>query len=68
MKWSMCESKLYVLERGERKQVLDNAVLVREQDGRVVARGLLGETVELEGGRIVEVDAEGHAIVVRVEE
>jgi len=63
----MCESKLYVLERGERKQVLENAVLVKEQDGRVVARGLLGEMVEFEGARIVEVDAEGHAIVLRLE-
>ncbi|GEM_PF-5858897 len=63
----MCESKLYVVDRGERKQVLENAVVVKEQDGRVIARGLLGETVEVEGGRIIEVDAEAHAIVVKVD-
>jgi len=61
----MCESKLYVERQGKRELIMEEAVLVREKDGRVIAVGMLGQRTELEGARIVEVDSDRHIIVVK---
>lgn len=60
----MCESKLYLDKKGKRELIMEEAVLVKEKDGRVIAVGMLGQRTELEGARIVEVDSDRHIIVV----
>ena len=60
----MCESRLFLLEKGQRTQVMDGAVLVREKEGMVVAVSLLGERREFEGARIVEIDMDRHSITI----
>lgn len=60
----MCESKLFLLERGEKRKVMDEAILVKEKDGRIVAVGVLGERQEFEGARIVEIDMDRHSITI----
>jgi predicted RNA-binding protein len=60
----MCESRLYLLENGQRTKVMDEAILVREKDGKVVAMSLLGERREFEGARIVEIDMDRHSITI----
>ncbi len=60
----MCESKLYLLENGQRTKVMDEAILVREKEGKVVAVGVLGERREFEGARIVEIDMDRHSITI----
>ena len=52
-------------KQGKRELVMEEAVLVREKDGRVIAVGMLGQRTELEGARIVEVDSDRHIIVVK---
>ena len=60
----MCESRLYLLENGQRTKVMDEAILVREKRGKVVAVGMLGERLEFEGARIVEIDMDRHSITI----
>ncbi|NOZ59789.1 MAG: CooT family nickel-binding protein [Euryarchaeota archaeon] len=60
----MCESRLYLLEKGEKKKVMDEAILVKEEDGKVVAVAVLGERREFEGARIVEIDMDRHSITI----
>lgn len=61
----MCESRLYLVEGEEKKEIMEEAVLVKEKDSRVIAVGLLGQREDIEGARIVEVDADRHTITIR---
>jgi|Deesub1362A_J573_1020465.scaffolds.fasta_scaffold03700_6 predicted RNA-binding protein len=60
----MCESKLYLLENGQKTKVMDEAILVREKEGKVIAVGVLGERLDFEGARIVEIDMDRHTITI----
>jgi predicted RNA-binding protein len=60
----MCESKLYLLENGQKTKVMDEAILVREKEGKVIAVGVLGERLDFEGARIVEIDMDRHSITI----
>jgi len=62
---TMCESRLYLVEGEEKKEIMEEAVLVKEKDSRVIAVGLLGQREDIEGARIVEVDADRHTITIR---
>ncbi len=61
----MCESKLYLIEGEEKKLIMEEAVLVKEKESKVIAVGLLGQREDIEGARIVEVDSDRHIIVLR---
>ncbi|WP_456474963.1 CooT family nickel-binding protein [Candidatus Pyrohabitans sp.] len=60
----MCESKLYLLENGQKTKVMDETILVREKEGKVVAVGVLGERLDFENARIVEIDMDRHSITI----
>lgn len=59
----MCESKLYLLDGGEKRKIMEEAVLVRQEDSKVLAVGPMGQREDIEGARIVEVNADRHTIV-----
>jgi predicted RNA-binding protein len=61
----MCEAKVYLEERGETRKVMDLAVRVEEEGGRVVVYGMLGERKEFEGFRIARIDVERHEVLLR---
>ncbi|TYP57874.1 CooT family nickel-binding protein [Thermosediminibacter litoriperuensis] len=39
----MCESKVYLLENGKEREIMENVVYIEPQDGRVFMYSLLGE-------------------------
>ncbi|MDN5300990.1 MAG: hypothetical protein PWQ60_504 [Thermoanaerobacteraceae bacterium] len=39
----MCESKVFLLEDGKEKPVMENVIYIEPQDGRVFMYNLLGE-------------------------
>lgn len=64
MNIAMCESRVYLLENGRRTRVMDEAILVREVEGKVVAVSVVGERRDFEGARIVEIDMDRHSITI----
>ncbi|HQA59583.1 MAG: CooT family nickel-binding protein [Tepidanaerobacteraceae bacterium] len=39
----MCESKVYILEDGQEKKLMDNVIHIEPQDGKLFMYDLLGE-------------------------
>jgi predicted RNA-binding protein len=60
----MCESKVFLLEGGEKRRIMDDVIKVKSQANDIILIGLLGEIKEIKNGRIVEVDAERHEVIV----
>ncbi len=61
----MCESKLYLIEGDDRKLIMEEAVLVKKKDSKIIAVGLLGQREDIEGANIVEVDSDRHVIIIK---
>lgn len=59
----MCESKVFVIKNGKKEKIMDEAVLVKDEGRKIIIRGLFGERKEVKG-KIVEVDADGHEILI----
>ncbi len=59
----MCESKVFIIKGGKKEKIMDEAVLVKDEGGTVIIGGLFGERKEVKG-KIVEVDAERHEILI----
>ncbi|MDP6459875.1 MAG: CooT family nickel-binding protein [Candidatus Hydrothermarchaeota archaeon] len=64
----MCESRVYLLRGGKKEKIMDAAVLVKDEDGRVLVVGLLGERKELKKVRISEISVDHHEVLLVREE
>lgn len=64
----MCESRVYLLRGGKKEKVMDAAVSVKDEGGRVLVVGLLGERKELEKARISEISIDRHEVLLMLEE
>lgn len=59
----MCESKVFITRGGKREKIMDEAMLVRDEGSVIVISGLIGERKEVKG-KIVEIDADKHEILI----
>jgi|Deesub1362A_J573_1020465.scaffolds.fasta_scaffold00131_62 predicted RNA-binding protein len=62
----MCESIVYILEGEEKKKIMEDVSKVRYEGENLVLIGLLGDRKEIRG-KIIEVDADQHEIVIKPE-
>lgn len=60
----MCESNIYVRDDEGDRLVMEDAVLVKNEGGRVTVTDILGESMEFEG-LLEEVTFLDHRIVIR---
>ncbi|MDN5331450.1 MAG: hypothetical protein PWP45_675 [Tepidanaerobacteraceae bacterium] len=58
----MCESKVYLYERGEEREIMDNVIFIEPQGDRVFMYNLLGEQKILDA-RIKEIKLLEHKII-----
>lgn len=59
----MCETAVFTVKGGGRKQVMDNVSLIVVDGDEVTLSGLLGDTKRV-SGRITRVDLENHEILI----
>jgi predicted RNA-binding protein len=59
----MCESKVIIIKDGKKEEIMDEAAIVRDDGNIIIIEGIFGERKEVKG-RIVEVDAERHLILI----
>jgi predicted RNA-binding protein len=64
----MCESKVFLAKKDGKEKIMDSAINVREEGGKVVVLGLMGERRELQGARIVEINIDKHEVLLAEEE
>lgn len=60
----MCESKVY-LDGKKKEKIMDEAVLVEDEGGKVVVIGLMGERKEVPNARIARVTADKHEVYLK---
>ncbi|MBK5092187.1 MAG: CooT family nickel-binding protein [Actinobacteria bacterium] len=60
----MCESNVYVCDDEGDRLVMEDAVLLEEEDGKIKITDILGEVKELEGD-VEEITFLEHKIVIR---
>lgn len=61
----MCELSVYILKGEKREKAMEGAVRLTTRDGKVLAEGILGESLELEG-RLLAVDVVAQEAIVAV--
>jgi predicted RNA-binding protein len=59
----MCESNAYLLEQGERKEVMRDVARILVSGNQVTLIGLLGERTVLNDVRLVEANLIAHAMI-----
>lgn len=59
----MCESNAYLLEKGERKEVMRDVARILISENKATLIGLLGERTVLENVRLVEANLIAHAMI-----
>jgi len=62
----MCESKVYILENGQEKKLMDNVIHIEPQDGKIFMYDLLGEQMIVDAV-IKEVKLLEHKIILERE-
>ncbi|MCG1011407.1 CooT family nickel-binding protein [Tepidanaerobacter sp. GT38] len=62
----MCESKVYILENGQEKILMDNVIHIEPQDGKLFMYDLLGEQMIVDAA-IKEVKLLEHKIILERE-
>ena len=62
----MCESKVYILENGHEKKLMDNVIHIEPQDGKIFMYDLLGEQMIVDAA-IKEVKLLEHKIILERE-
>ncbi|MHC1567248.1 MAG: CooT family nickel-binding protein [Candidatus Syntropharchaeia archaeon] len=58
----MCESRVILEKNGDKEVIMEEAMFVREIDGRVEIRNLFGETKNVENAKIFLIDMNTHEI------
>lgn len=59
----MCEWRVVVVKSGEEEEVMEEASLIKDNGSVVTVEGTFKERIEVRG-RIVEVDADRHLIII----
>ncbi|MCG2796382.1 MAG: CooT family nickel-binding protein [Actinomycetia bacterium] len=59
----MCESKVYLREEDGNKLVMEDAVLIEDEGGRIKVTNILGEEKVFEGG-IEEITFLDHRVII----
>jgi predicted RNA-binding protein len=59
----MCESNAYLLEQGERKEVMRDVARILIKENQATLIGLLGERTVLHDVRLVEANLIAHAMI-----
>ncbi|HHY70413.1 MAG TPA: CooT family nickel-binding protein [Thermoanaerobacterales bacterium] len=62
----MCESKVYILENGQTKKIMDNVIHIEPQNGKLFMYDLLGEQ-KIVDAQIKEVRLLEHKIILESE-
>lgn len=62
----MCESKVYILENGQEKKLMDNVIHIEPQNGKLFMYDLLGEQKIIDAA-IKEVRLLEHKIILESE-
>ena len=62
----MCESKVYILEDGQEKKLMDNVIHIEPQDGKLFMYDLLGEQ-KIVDAVIKEIKLLEHKIILEIE-
>ena len=62
----MCESKVYILEIGQEKKVIDNVIHIEPQNGKLFMYDLLGEQ-QIVDAAIKEIRLLEHKIILESE-
>jgi predicted RNA-binding protein len=62
----MCESKVYILENGQEKKLMDNVIHIQPENGKLFMYDLLGEQKIVEAA-IKEVRLLEHKIILESE-
>ncbi len=62
----MCESKVYLIKGEEKEKIMDEAILIKEEEGKLVIVGLLGERAEIKG-KVIRIDLYKHEVYIEVE-
>lgn len=60
----MCESNVYVREGEDERLIMEDAVLLENDDGRIKVVDILGDQKELEG-EVEEITFLDHRIIIR---
>ncbi len=61
----MCESKVFVMDGKKKEKVMDEAVLVEDEGGKLVVIGLMGERKEIPNAKIARVSADKHEVYIK---
>jgi len=61
----MCESKVYILEKEEKKIVMEEAAKILFEGGKIKVYGILGNLEEVSGCEIDVIDLMKHEIVLK---
>lgn len=64
----MCEAKVVLLKGDEREEIMQAALEVRDEGGKVVVVGMLGERKDVPGARIQEINIHDHEVLLALEE
>lgn len=59
----MCEFKVKILENGEEKQITENILFSKVEDGKVIFRNILGMTTTVENALIDEISVPSEKIL-----
>ncbi|UCG69681.1 MAG: CooT family nickel-binding protein [Thermoplasmata archaeon] len=59
----MCESTVFIDEKGELKEIMENVTRIDVYNNKAICLGLLGEREEIEGVQIIEANLMEHKIV-----
>jgi predicted RNA-binding protein len=59
----MCESNVFRIKNGEKKKLMDNAVLIKVKGDEITISGIFGESKKIKG-RISRIDSEKHEVII----
>jgi predicted RNA-binding protein len=63
----MCEWRVVVRKGGEEEEIMEEASLIKDDGSMIIVEGTFGQRKEVKG-RIVEVDADRHEILISSDE
>lgn len=63
----MCEWRVVVISGGEEEEIMEEASLIKDNGNAVTVEGTFKERIEVKG-KIVEVDADRHLIIISSDE
>ena len=63
----MCEWRVVVRKGGKEEEIMEEASLIKDDGGMIIVEGTFKERIEIKG-RIVEVDADRHLILISSDE